>query len=68
MKKFEIKKNYDKKIKEYLSHNRSYYEKSEPTISDAEYDNLKKEILDLENNYVFLRSKFSPSIIVGSSP
>ena len=27
MKKFEIKKNYDKKIKEYLSHNRSYYEK-----------------------------------------
>ena len=43
-----IKKNYLSKIKELNSHNRNYYEKSSPKISDAEYDDLKKEIIELE--------------------
>ncbi len=63
-----IKKNYLSKIKELNSHNRNYYEKSSPKISDAEYDDLKKEIIELEKNYNFLKSKSSPSLVVGAKP
>ena len=42
-----------KKIKELKKHNKLYYENSSPTISDTEYDKLKKEILDLEKNIIF---------------
>ena len=38
-----IKKDYFAKIKELKKHNQHYYEKSNPKISDAEYDKLKKE-------------------------
>ena len=63
-----IKKNYLIKIKELNRHNRNYYEKSSPKISDAEYDDLKKEIIELEKNYNFLKSKSSPSLVVGAKP
>ena len=38
-----------------------------PELSDAEYDNLKKEILDLENN-VFLQNLNLLKPLVGSKP
>ena len=37
-------------------------------VSDKEYDELKKEILSLEDKYKFLKSKESPSKIVGHKP
>ena len=43
-----IKKEYLSKIKELQKHNQLYYEKSDPKISDKKYDDLKKEILELE--------------------
>ena len=63
-----IKQNYLKKINEFKKHNKFYYENSSPVISDKEYDKLKKEILDLEKKYTFLKSNFSPSKIVGFKP
>ena len=63
-----IKQNYIKKINEIYKHNKLYYEKSSPVISDKEYDDLKKEILNLEKKYSYLKSDFSPSKVVGFKP
>ena len=63
-----IKKDYLNKIKELNEHNKLYYEKSSPKISDADYDKLKQRITDLEKKYSFLESKSSPSLSVGSKP
>ena len=64
----ELKKKYQIKLKELNKHNKLYYEDSNPTLSDADYDILKKETLDLENKYNFLKKKDSPSIMVGHKP
>ena len=63
-----IKKKYSLKISEIKKHNQFYFEKNTPKISDKEYDDLKKEILDLEKEYPFLISKDSPSNSVGFRP
>ena len=63
-----IKKLYLTKIQKLKKHNKFYYEKSDPKISDSEYDKLKKEIIDLEKKFLFLNSDNSPSLIVGSKP
>ena len=60
----EVKKNYLLKIKEFKENNFYYFEKNNPKISDAKYDALKKEILELEKKYSFLKSKYSPSKIL----
>jgi len=64
----EIKKDYLKKVEKFRYHNKSYYEKSNPSISDAEFDRLKIEILDLEKEYNFLKDFNSPSKVVGFRP
>ncbi len=63
-----IKKIYKKKIKEISQNNFLYFEKNNPKITDAEYDELKKEIFELEKKYDFLNDKSSPSEIVGYKP
>jgi len=63
-----IKQNYLKKINEFQKHNKFYYNDSSPAISDKDYDKLKKEILDLEKKFTFLKSNFSPSRTVGFKP
>ena len=63
-----IKKKYLSKIQQLKKHNQLYYEKSTPKISDKEFDILKKEILELEKKYDFLKDKESPSISVGHKP
>ena len=60
-----LEKNYLKKIKIIKEHNLNYYEKSKPVISDANFDELKEEILDLEKKYYFLKNNQSPSKTVG---
>ena len=59
---------YKKKIIELEEHNKAYYEKSKPKISDDKYDILKKEILELEKNYNYLNDPKSPSNKVGYKP
>ena len=68
MEKKKLIKLYKFKIKEINHHNFLYYEKSEPKLSDSSFDNLKKEILDLEKKYKFLKSKDSPSNSIGYKP
>ena len=63
-----IKKDYLKKIDELQSHNKSYYENDRPIIPDQEFDILKKNIIDLENRYKFLKSEKSPQQSVGFRP
>ena len=68
MKKEEIKKIYKEKIKKFVHFNFLYFEKSNPKVSDAEFDDLKNEILKLEKDYKFLNHKDSPSNNVGFKP
>tara|TARA_B100000686_G_scaffold138674_1_gene146124 strand:- start:9701 stop:11713 length:2013 start_codon:yes stop_codon:yes gene_type:complete len=63
-----IKQIYLNKIKEFQKHNKLYYQKSVPIISDKEFDDLKNQIIELENKYKFLQSNLSPSVSVGFKP
>ena len=64
----EVEKIYKRKIKEFQKHNKLYYDKSAPAISDREFDELKADIINLEKKYSFLRSTKSPSYSVGFKP
>ncbi len=64
----EVEKIYKRKIKEFQKHNKLYYDKSAPVISDREFDELKADIINLEKKYSFLRSTKSPSDSVGFKP
>ena len=44
----EVEKLYKRKIKEFQKHNKLYYDKSAPAISDREFDELKADIINLE--------------------
>ena len=57
---------YQKKLDLLKKHDGSYYELNKPKISDADYDNLKKELLEFEEKnkeFAFVSSKigFAPS-------
>ncbi len=68
MDKNKIKLLYNEKIKLIKKLNKQYYEKNKPIVPDSEYDELKKEILLLEERFKFLTSKDSPSKAVGYRP
>ncbi len=63
-----IENQYKSKIKRLQELNVYYYEHSDPKVEDAEYDELKKSILELEKKYKFLENDNSPSKIVGLKP
>jgi len=67
MLKSSAKKEYKKKIKEYKKHSKNYFQDSSPTISDHDFDLLKKEIIDIEKKYNF-SDKDSPSKTLGFTP
>ncbi|HJL92470.1 MAG TPA: NAD-dependent DNA ligase LigA, partial [Woeseiaceae bacterium] len=50
------------------NHNHLYYVMDAPEISDAEYDQLFKELQILESNYPRLLKESSPTQTVGSTP
>ena len=68
MDKNKIKKEYHEKIQNLVKLNEHYYDLSKPLVSDHEYDRIKAKIISLEKKHSFLKSKNSPSEIVGFKP
>ena len=64
----DIKKDYLKKIVKINELNENYYDKNISIVSDSEYDDLKKDIFNLEKKFKYLRHKDSPTINVGYKP
>ena len=59
---------YNNKISKLNEHNRLYFQNSNPKISDAEYDKLKNEILNLEQENPYLKTSNKSNIKVGYTP
>ena len=59
---------YIKKIGILIKHNKLYFSKDNPIISDAEYDELKKDVIKLEKKFPFLKNYGSSKNIIGSPP
>ena len=64
----EIIKQFKQRIKNFKKHNDLYYNQDNPEISDAEYDVLKKELLELEKNNPYLKRYDSVEKIIGTPP
>ena len=63
-----VTKNFKKKINELKKHNKLYFNNDNPVISDKEYDELKKEIIYLQEKYKFLKDLKLIENLVGSPP
>jgi len=63
-----IIKDYQEKIKLIKKYNKLYFSEDNPSISDSEYDRLKKEVLKIEKKNKFLKKFESARNIVGSKP
>ena len=61
-------KNYKKKIAELKKHNDFYFNQDKPVISDQDYDKLKNELINLENNYNDLKRLNLMKNLVGAPP
>tara|TARA_S200000501_G_scaffold92238_1_gene85598 strand:+ start:6505 stop:8523 length:2019 start_codon:yes stop_codon:yes gene_type:complete len=69
MNKKNIIKDYKTKIDTLLNYNKYYYQKSSPLVDDKDYDKLKKDIINLEKNFNFLKKyELSPEEKVGYKP
>ena len=66
--KLSLIKNFKKKVKELKKHNNFYYNNDRPIITDKAYDDLKKEIFDLEEKNIFLKDLNLTDNLVGSLP
>jgi DNA ligase (NAD+) len=65
MTKAEAKKRIEQLGREIREHDHRYYVLDKPTISDAEYDRLMRELQSLEEQYLDLRLPDSPTQRVG---
>tara|TARA_B100001559_G_C16494756_1_gene620144 strand:+ start:939 stop:2969 length:2031 start_codon:yes stop_codon:yes gene_type:complete len=54
MKKKDIQKKYNKQKRLLLKYNHHYFNLDSPIVSDFKYDQIKSEVVDLENNYPYL--------------
>ena len=63
-----IKKEYRININRIKKYDKAYYINSNPIVDDAEYDNLKNNLIKLEKKYNFLKNDNSPSSSVGFKP
>ena len=63
-----VLKKYFEKLKKIKKLNEAYYEKSKPLVSDSKFDTIKKDLINFEKNYSFLKNKNSPTITVGYKP
>jgi DNA ligase (NAD+) len=68
MTKKEAKKRAEKLRSKINHHDYLYYVKNEPEVSDAQYDRLKNELLEIEEQYPDLVTPDSPTQRVGAEP
>ncbi len=66
--KINVIKNFRKKVSELKKHNKYYFNNDNPVISDKDYDELKKEIIDIQEKYNFLKDLNLIENLVGSPP
>ena len=59
---------FKKKVEILKEHNENYFSKDKPTISDSEYDKLKKNILNLQKDHPFLKKIVNIASLVGAPP
>ncbi len=64
----DLRKKYLEKIKLIKKYNEAYYNLSKPIVDDATYDNIKKEINEIEKKYPTEIHYDSPSFVVGYKP
>ncbi|MCA0434259.1 MAG: NAD-dependent DNA ligase LigA [Proteobacteria bacterium] len=55
-------------VAEIAAHDIAYHEQDAPTISDADYDALRRQLLAIEETYPSLADASSPSRKVGAAP
>src|SRR3990167_465852 len=65
MNKTQAQKEIKKLSEELEDHNYKYYQLSQPTISDTEYDQLLRRLIELETLFPQLKNRNSPSQRVG---
>ena len=51
-----------------IEHNKKYHQDNNPSISDAEYDELVREAIEIEKKFPDLKKTNSPTDLVGSEP
>ena len=59
MQRKEIEQIYIKKIEELKRYDKAYFQNDRSLVSDKEYDDIKKLVLDLEKKYNFSPNCFS---------
>ena len=64
----EILRKVERLRRELHDHNFRYYVLDDPLVSDAEYDRLMQELINLESQWPQLASADSPTVRVGAPP
>jgi DNA ligase (NAD+) len=64
----DVKKRVEELTRELNEHNYRYYVLDDPLVSDAEYDRLFRELVELEEKYPQYRLPDSPTQRVGAEP
>ena len=59
---------FKKKTESLKNHNKLYFSEDSPQISDSEYDQLKKDALNLQKKYPFLKKINNIDNLVGAPP
>ena len=59
------RKRYDKLVRSIEEARGAYYDRDSPTISDADYDRMYRELEEIEERYPQLRGADSPTMSVG---
>jgi DNA ligase (NAD+) len=68
MNKKKISEEYQKKLEKLKKHNKAYYDKNTPLITDSKFDEIKRDIINFEKKYNFLIKQDSSSKTVGFKP
>lgn len=61
------RKRYDELVRSIEEARAAYYDRDSPTLSDADYDRMYREVEEIEERYPQLRGADSPTMSVGGS-